>query len=90
MWAIVQYLGIEVTQINVHIQTVEFQPGDIILLCSDGISDNLLSENTYQRRRGVGNISELVRKTGSARRIVEEAIQAGVKADDMTAVLVFL
>jgi PPM family protein phosphatase len=90
MWAIVQYLGIETTEINVHTQTVQFQPGDILLLCSDGISDNLLSENTYQRRRGVGNISELVRKTGSARRIVEEAIQAGVKADDMTAVLVFL
>jgi PPM family protein phosphatase len=91
MWAIVQYLGIESqSEIEVHTQSLDYSNGDIILLCSDGISDNLLGENTYSRRKGVGDISEIVRKTGSARRIVEEAIQAGLKADDMTALLVFL
>lgn len=91
MWAIVQYLGIEAKEgIEVHTQSVDYHPGDIVLICSDGISDNLLVENSYSRKRSVGDIGELVRRTGSARRIVEEAIQAGVKPDDMTAVLVFL
>jgi PPM family protein phosphatase len=89
MWAIVQYLGVESSEIEVHAKVVSYEDGDTILICSDGISDNLLSQGTYQRR-GVGNISELVRKTGSARSIVEEAMRAGVKQDDMTAVLVFL
>ena len=90
MWAVVQYLGVESKEIDVHAKTFEYQADDIVLICSDGISDNLLSENTYSRGRGSANIEELVRKTGSARRIVEEALRAGVKADDMTAVLVFL
>jgi len=90
MWAIVQYLGMEAKEeIDVHTQSIEYQPGDIVLICSDGISDNLLGENNYSRRRGVGDIGELVRRTGSARKIVEEAIHSGVKSDDMTAVLVF-
>jgi len=90
MWAIVQYLGLESTEINVHTQTVDYLSGDAVLLCSDGISDNLLSDDTYSRRRGAGDVGEIVRKTGSARVLVEEAIRAGVKPDDMTAVLVFL
>jgi len=90
MWAIVQYLGLDSTEINVHTQMVNYQSGDTILICSDGVSDNLLVENSYSRRRGSADIGEIIRKTRSARRIVEEAMQAGVKADDMTAVLVFL
>lgn len=90
MWAIVQYLGLESGEINVHTRSTDYRDGDTVLICSDGVSDNLLSENTFQRRRAVGNISELVKKTGSARSIVEEALRAGIKADDMTALLVFL
>lgn len=91
MWAIVQYLGVEMDSgINVHTQSFDYNQGDIILICSDGVSDNLLGENTYSRRKGFGDIGELVRKTGNARKIVEEAMQAGLKADDMTAILVFL
>lgn len=91
MWAIVQYLGVEQkSEIEVHTQTIDFQQGDVILICSDGISDNLLTDNSYSRRKGVAAIGEIIRKTGSARRIVEEALQAGIKSDDMTAVLVFL
>lgn len=91
MWAIVQYLGMEAKEeIEVHTQTVSYLPGDVVLICSDGISDNLLVENSYSRRRSVADMGELVRRTGSARTIVEEAIQAGIKQDDMTAVLVFL
>lgn len=90
MWAIVQYLGIESTEINVHAQTVDYLSGDTVLLCSDGISDNLLSDDTYSQRRGAADVGEIIRKTGSARTLVEEAMRVGVKPDDMTAVLVFL
>jgi PPM family protein phosphatase len=91
MWAIVQYLGMESkNEIDIHAQISDYQTGDIVLICSDGISDNLLTENTYSRSRSAGDIGELVRKTGSARKIVEQAMQAGIKSDDMTAVLIFL
>jgi len=91
MWAIVQYLGMESKEeINIHTQTFDYQTGDIILICSDGVSDNLLSENIYSSKRGAADLGEIIRKTGSARRIVEEAMQAGIKSDDMTAVLIFL
>ncbi len=90
MWAIVQYLGMEADEITVHTQNFDFQEGDVILICSDGISDNLMGENTYSRKKRTGDVGEIVRKTGSARKIVEEALQAGIKADDMTAVLIFL
>ena len=89
MWAIVQYLGLESQEINIHTQTFNFHAGDALLLCSDGITDNLLSAGAYSRK-GAGDISEIIRSTGSARRIVEEAMRAGVKVDDMTAVLVLL
>jgi PPM family protein phosphatase len=82
MWAIVQYL-------EVHTKTLSFRNGDVLLLCSDGITDNLLSGGSYSRK-GVGDIREIIRTTGSAGEIVDEAMRAGVKADDMTAVLVFL
>jgi serine/threonine protein phosphatase PrpC len=90
MWAIVQYLGIESQEVDVHVQSFDFQNGDEVLICSDGVSDNLLGENTYSRGRGAGDIEELVRRNGSAQKIVEEAMRAGIKRDDMTALLVFL
>jgi len=89
MWAIVQYLGVESKEIEVHTRIFDFHPGDVLLLCSDGITDNLLSGGNYSRK-GVGDLGEIVRMTGSAHKIVEEAMRAGIKADDMTAVLVFL
>ena len=89
-WAIVQYLGIESQEVDVHVQSFPFQNGDVILICSDGVSDNLLGENTYSRGTGAGDIEELVRRNGSAQKIVDEAMRAGIKRDDMTAVLVFL
>jgi len=89
MWAIVQYLGLESQEINIHTLTLDFHIGDVLLLCSDGITDNLVSGGAYSRK-GVGDIGEIIRDTGSARNLVEEAMRAGVKADDMTAVLVFL
>jgi len=90
MWALVQYLGIESQEVHVHVKSFDFQSGDVILICSDGVSDNLLGENTYSRGRGAGDVDELVRCYGSAQKIVEEAMRAGIKRDDMTVVLVFL
>jgi len=90
MWGVIQYLGIETRELEVHTTSFDFQPGDIILICSDGVSDNLLGDRVYSQRRGVGDISELVRRYGSAQKLVEEALHAGIKPDDMTALLVFL
>jgi PPM family protein phosphatase len=90
MWGVTQYLGIETIKLEVHTMSFEFQSGDIVLICSDGVSDNLLGDRAYSQRRSVGDISELVRRYGSAQKIVEEALHAGIKLDDMTALLVFL
>jgi len=89
MWAIVQYLGIESHKLEVHTQSVDYSVGDVILICSDGITDNLLNPGSYAQRRSA-NIGEIIRKFGSAKKIVEEAISVGTKPDDMTAVLIFL
>jgi serine/threonine protein phosphatase PrpC len=90
MFGIIQYLGIESRELDVHSTTLEYHAGDIVLLCSDGVSDNLLGDRVYSQKRGTGNISELVRRHGSAQMIVEEALRARIKTDDMTALLIFL
>ena len=94
MFAITQYLGIPDLNLEPHTRSIDYATGDILLICSDGVSDNLMSQgyrkNIFSRARGSADISELVKKHQSARPIVEEAIRAGIKPDDMTAVLVFL
>ncbi|MDA4112054.1 MAG: SpoIIE family protein phosphatase [Thaumarchaeota archaeon] len=90
MWGVTQYLGIETQELRVHTSTFDFQSDDTMLICSDGVSDNLLGGRVYSQRRSVGDISELVRRSRSAQKIVEEALHAGIKPDDMTALLVFL
>ncbi len=90
MFGIVQYLGLESRELEVHTTIAEYHAGDIVLLCSDGVSDNLLGDRVYSQKRGTGNISELVRRHGNAQMIVEEALRARTKPDDMTALLVFL
>ena len=92
MFAITQYLGIDDSkfELAVHTQTREYTSGDILMLCSDGVTDNLQPSNSGYLPRRSANLPELVRRYGSAKKIVEAAIEAGVKADDMTVVLVFL
>ena len=90
MFAITQYLGIEELELKPHTSSRDYSTGDILMICSDGVTDNLASEAGGAFRRRTADLSELVRRYGSARKIVEEAIEARVKPDDMTVVLVFL
>ena len=90
MFGVIQYLGIETRELEVHTRSVNYGAGDIVLLCTDGVSDNLRRDRVYSQKRGTGDISELVRRHGSAQKIVEEALRARIKPDDMTALLVFL
>lgn len=83
MYGIIQYLGLEDIDIDVHTRTIHLIEGDVLLLCSDGITDNLLNSPTGNR------LASLV-EAGSAKKIVKSAINEGLKPDDMTAILVFL
>ena len=83
MFGITQYLGLDL-DLDIHVVKVNCREGDILLLCSDGITDNLV--------RGFdeyGELSKLMLNHPSAERIVKKALQIGLKPDDMTAVLVF-
>jgi serine/threonine protein phosphatase PrpC len=86
MWSIVQYLGFDVGEaLNVHSTTRNYKEGDILLLCSDGVSDNILgTSNNLERLRNV------VSETRNARELVIKAIEVRLKEDDMSAILIFL
>ena len=83
MFGIVQYLGLE-CELNIHTRTLDCLLGDVLLLCSDGITDNLLNSEG-----GKARLASLI-KSGSAQYIVKSALEEGLKPDDMTALLVFL
>ena len=75
---------------NIHIDNVAIQPGDRVLLCTDGIHDNLTDEE----------IEEILRstfRTSTARVLVEHALYRSradrsqtirAKPDDMSAIVV--
>jgi serine/threonine protein phosphatase PrpC len=81
MYGIIQYLGLE-CDLKVHAETIKCDRGDAMLLCSDGVTDNLLNSHG-----GKAKLSALA-KSGDARGIVKSAIEQGIKPDDMTAVLI--
>lgn len=77
VYGITQYLGLDM-EIEVHVSTISYESGDHLLICSDGVTDNL----------NLSTLGNLLRKQASAERIVREAIDGGVKPDDMTAVVI--
>lgn len=77
VYGITQYLGLDM-EVEVHVSTIRYESGDHLLICSDGITDNL----------NLSTLEDLIRKQANAERIVRGAIDAGIKPDDMTAVLV--
>jgi PPM family protein phosphatase len=83
IYGVIQYLGLE-QELDIHTKTLQYASGDTLLLCSDGITDNLLSSNG-----GKEKLVSLV-KLRSAEKIVNSALNEGLKPDDMTAVLIFL
>lgn len=84
MWGITQYLGLGEMEMDFHARTFDCSPEDMVLICSDGVTDNLLNPGI---RRGM-RLPEIARRFRSAKKIVEEALAARVKPDDMTVVLV--
>ncbi len=78
MSGIIQYLGLD--KVEVHTQSVKYSRNDILLICSDGITDNLLNSRRNK-------LQSLVRT--SANEIVDAAISERIKPDDMTAILLF-
>ena len=85
MWGITQYLGVEEVKVHAHTRMFEYSTGDILLICSDGITDNLLFPDSQRER-----LAKLARRSRSAKLLVEEAIRAGIKHDDMTAIIISL
>lgn len=81
MYGIIQYLGLDCDLI-VHASKIQCNHGDTLLLCSDGVTDNML-----QSQRGKSKL-EILAKAGDARGIVKAAIEERIKPDDMTAVLI--
>jgi PPM family protein phosphatase len=85
MWTLLSYLGFGPEKITVHTSSAEFEKGDILILCSDGVSDNILGpENDLE------SLGRLARETRSAEAIVRTAMEKHFKPDDMSAILVFL
>ena len=82
VFGITQYLGLD-WDLDIHISKRRCIEGDILLLCSDGITDNLAASGDYD------TLSKLMLNHPSAERIVKQAMQSGLKPDDMTALLVF-
>lgn len=85
MWTINQYLGYTEGELNVHVKSTRYRNGDIMLLCSDGISDNILGV-----RNDLEELGSLVREQPDAKELVSFAIRKGRKADDMSAIVVLL
>jgi protein phosphatase len=60
-----------------QVETVALRPGDVVLLCTDGV----------YRAVGEGRLAQLLASQGAAARIVEEAVARGTD-DNATAVVV--
>lgn len=86
---ITQALGHE-KSLTTHIGQIDILPGDRILICSDGIHDNLTDSTLAQ-------LLETASRTGAAKKIVQQAIaqshqtsSSGIRAksDDMSAIVI--
>jgi serine/threonine protein phosphatase PrpC len=84
LWALNQYLGYG-EGLSIHTRIASYEKGDILLLCSDGISDNILGTTNDLSR-----LKKVVKETRSAKALVQMAMRARLKPDDMSALLVFL
>ncbi len=84
LWALTQYAGFGARKLTVHTRTLASEKGDVLLLCSDGVSDNLLEPS-----RNFDRLVDLVMTSRSAKVLVEEAMGINYKRDDMSAILIF-
>lgn len=79
LWSITQYVGYD-QNLSIHTHASTYEKGDILLLCSDGISDNIQTDS----------IEHIVRGTNIAKELVELSVRNSLKQDDMTALVVSL
>lgn len=83
---IVQYLGKEEGELKISIQTIKLNPGDKLLLCTDGITGNL---DNFEIEKVLGekdDINEAVKELVSrAQNIVEQGEEK--TKDDITALM---
>ena len=87
IFGIIQYLGLPEWEIEVHTSKFRYVTDDILLLCSDGVTDNLVAGDRKESDSR-NQLAALVREGKSAQRVAESAIAAGIKPDDMTAILI--
>lgn len=81
-WSLTQYLGLPVGKIEIHSRITDLKKGDILIICSDGVSDNLFGG-------GLQSVAELA-KSLNAKQLVETAMKKNLKHDDMSAILIHL
>lgn len=86
---IIQYLGLPDWKVDVHTHKFSYSSDDMLLLCSDGVTDNL-ADRSQKDRNQWSKLETLAKESRSAQRITESAISVGIKADDMTAILLLL
>ncbi|MHB8566473.1 MAG: PP2C family protein-serine/threonine phosphatase [Nitrososphaerales archaeon] len=79
IYGITQYLGLD-CEVDMHAESFAYSPGDMLLICSDGITDNLKWRK----------LEDMVRSHKGAKRLVDESIASGTKPDDLTAILLLL
>jgi serine/threonine protein phosphatase PrpC len=83
MSGIIQYLGVQ-RDLDIHTRIFPVVNGDTILLCSDGVTDNFL--NLDEGEAQLASLASL----RDAEKIVDTAIQIGIKPDDMSVVVLVL
>lgn len=97
MFATINHFRIVSTEQSggVDTQTVVVQEGDIIIMASDGLWDNLMTDDVLRivssffhprKRDSQGEVLPLCPKD-IAKRLVEEAFRINIKPDDITSLV---
>lgn len=68
-------------QVDVHVQELTLQPGDRLLLCSDGLHEPLSSDRIAEAMAAERDVQ------GAAARLVREALERGTR-DNVTALVI--
>jgi protein phosphatase len=81
-----QALGLQSVEPRVH--SIDLQPADRLIVCSDGISDNLTDNKILAILNANQNNAEAVQKVIAASQARSRSNHARAKADDMTVAII--